>query len=565
MPGERYFAARDRLAEISGCIAGLVRETGLEVPGHDEAPELHRPILIAALGEVNAGKSTLLNAIAGAPLCPAGPLPLTDDVRVYRHGAVAEVENADHVVCSRPAEFLRNFELLDTPGTNVISKPQIAALGQLLERAELVLVVFTAENPWTAATWDAVGRLTDEELQRTVLVVQRIDLKQPQDVPIILGHMRDLCLKRVGRELPIFPVSAKCALEAKSGGTGMAEAWSASRFAALECHLTEHVCESLPRRQVLHDAWHHAARTLRRMDDRFDGLRRSMDDDAWFLSTLEHEVDSLRDGYVAEAGDAMGAALEHYREGADDVVRQLGSHLGFVRSLFRLFAGDATAGRVEAALAARLQEAGEVFARSDAARLITACHKHWESVRPRVVERMGFDPGASTLDGEGREGASGRFVERMGKSVPHALGNLRVRGVLDPLLRRRNATLKGFTTVALLVIIAAGVCGGLGMLETGLLLIAVAVGVLLAAAVFAWVSRASVTSSYRERLHDSSQAFVDGLRPDHGEAIRTLFRDYSGSLIEVRRKLANRKAALQPQLARWNELFIALKAVELEM
>lgn len=565
MPGERYFAARDRLAEISGCIAGLVRETGMEIPGHDEAPDLHRPILIAALGEVNAGKSTLLNALAGAPLCPAGPLPLTGDVRVYRHGAVAEVEAGEHVICSRPAEFLRNFELLDTPGTNVISKPQIAALEPLLGRAEWVLVVFTAENPWTAATWDAVGRLTDAELERTVLVVQRIDLKQAQDVPIILGHMRDLCLKRVGRELPIFPVSAKFALEAKSGGTGMAEAWSASRFAALERHLTERVCESLPRRQVLHDAWHHAARTLRRMDDRFDGLRRSMDDDAWFLSTLEHEVDTLRDGFVSESARAMAGALDRYREGADDVVRLLGARLGFARSVFRLFAGDATAGGVEAALSARLQEAGEDFARSDAARLLDACDKHWESVRPRVVERMGFDPGASTLEGGGREMVSARFVERMGKAVPQALGNLRVRGVLDPLLRRRNGTLKSFTGAALLLLTAAGICGGLGMQETGLLMVAVAAGVFVFAAGFAWISRASVMSAYRERLRDSSQAFADGLRSDHGEAIRTLFRDYSGSLIEVRRKLATRKAALQPQLARWNELFIALKAVELEM
>ncbi len=50
-----------------------------------------------------------------------------------------------------------------------------------------------------------------------------------------------------------------------------------------------------------------------------------------------------------------------------------------------------------------------------------------------------------------------------------------------------------------------------------------------------------------------------------GKAIRVLFRDYSGSLIEVLRQLATHKAALQLQLARWSELFIALKTVELEM
>ena len=56
--------------------------------------------------------------------------------------------------------------------------------------------------------------------------------------------------------------------------------------------------------------------------------------------------------------------------------------------------------------------------------------------------------------------------------------------------------------------------------------------------------------------------FADGLKSDHGEAIRLLFRDYSSSLIEVRRQLAKEKAALQPRLERSNSLYIALKSVE---
>jgi len=59
--------------------------------------------------------------------------------------------------------------------------------------------------------------------------------------------------------------------------------------------------------------------------------------------------------------------------------------------------------------------------------------------------------------------------------------------------------------------------------------------------------------------------FAEGLKADHGEAIRFLFRDHSLSLIEVRRQLAAEKAALQPRMERANSLYIALKSIELDL
>lgn len=566
MPGERYFAARDRLAEISACIAELARETALEIPQHDPTPDLHQPILLAAIGEVNAGKSALLNAIAGTPLCPAGPLPLTTEVRHYRYGPVIEDRPCEgYLECRRPVAFLKDFELLDTPGTNVATKPQIAAAEPFLDRAELVMVVFTAENPWTAPTWDAVGRLTDESLERALLVVQRADLKQAQDIPVILGHMRDLCLKRIGRELPIFPVAARLALEAKTASSWSAEAWSMSRFAAFEKRLTEHVCESFARRQILHDAWHHAARTLRRLEESFDRQRRTMEDDGWFLSGIEREMDGVRDEFVRAAPTSLAGVKERYHGVARGIAGHLRGRLGWLRTLVRLFTGDASAGGVEALFASRMQELVSVFGAGEAQRLIAACSQHWEGVRPRVSERMGFDPGPCDIAGQGQAAATQRFVGRLENAVPQALAGLRVRGVLDPMLRRRNSFLKTFVAVGLLLVIAAGASGALGARQIPFYLLGAAIAVFAVSAVAAWTTRGNIAKEYRLRLSDSSSAFVDGLQADYSEAIRTLFSDHSQGLIDVRRRLAAQKAALQPRLQRWSELFLALKAVELEM
>jgi len=566
MPGERYFSVRDRLSELLGWIGELDHEVGLEPEAEHPAPVLSQPVLIAVIGEVNAGKSSLLNALAGVSLCPAGPLPETREIRLYRHGP-----EADHPVqpllveCRRPLEYLRNFDLLDSPGTNARGSDHGAVLEPFLEHADLVLAVFTAENPWTAATWDAVSRLSPEALARTALVVQRIDLKQPLDIPIILGHMRDLSLKRVGQVLPIFPVAAEVALEAKRTEPVSRELWTASRFSALEHFLSERICDSIERRQLLHDGWHHAARSLRRLEGRLDVQRRGMEDDAWFLSGIEREMDDLRDASLEEAPQRLGEALERYRNEVEGVVRRLRSKLGWWRSLARLFTGDGSAAQIEATFAARMQELAIGFARDEAKRLVAACEEHWETVRPRVRERMGFEAGSCALSGEEQEGVVGRFVASLEKAVPQALGSLRVRGVLDPLVRRRNATLKGFTVVGLLLVIAAAGCGLALMQHVAMLLLGAALAVFAMAAVAAWISRARLASGYRDRLLAGAPTFAEGLKGEHGEAIRLLFRDHSSSLIGVRRRLAVERAALQPRLERANSLYIALKSVELDL
>jgi len=566
MPGERYFSVRDRLSELLGWIGELDHEVGLEPEAEHPAPVLSQPVLIAVIGEVNAGKSSLLNALAGVSLCPAGPLPETREIRLYRHGP-----EADHPVqpllveCRRPLEYLRNFDLLDSPGTNARGSDHGAVLEPFLEHADLVLAVFTAENPWTAATWDAVSRLSPEALARTALVVQRIDLKQPLDIPIILGHMRDLSLKRVGQVLPIFPVAAEVALEAKRTEPVSRELWTASRFSALEHFLSERICDSIERRQLLHDGWHHAARSLRRLEGRLDVQRRGMEDDAWFLSGIEREMDDLRDASLEEAPQRLGEALERYRNEVEGVVRRLRSKLGWWRSLARLFTGDGSAAQIEATFAARMQELAIGFARDEAKRLVAACEEHWETVRPRVRERMGFEAGSCALSGEEQEGVVGRFVASLEKAVPQALGSLRVRGVLDPLVRRRNATLKGFTVVGLLLVIAAAGCGLALMQHVAMLLLGAALAVFAVAAVAAWISRARLASGYRDRLLAGAPTFAEGLKGEHGEAIRLLFRDHSSSLIGVRRRLAVERAALQPRLERANSLYIALKSVELDL
>jgi len=234
MPGDRYFSGRDRLLGCFGRIEQLGQASGVKFKEDpdDVRSRLSAPLRIVALGEVNAGKSTLLSALAGAEICPAGPLPTTRSTISYTYGEIESEEQGEdgwiHAVNS--LEYLKRFEMVDTPGSNSGWRDSVVASMPRFEQADLILMVFPASNTWTAATWDLISMVNEEALPRVALVIQQSDTKSIEDLKVIRGHMTDLCLKKVGRELPILAVAAQLALDAKVSPQPSRKGWSASGF-----------------------------------------------------------------------------------------------------------------------------------------------------------------------------------------------------------------------------------------------------------------------------------------------------------------------------------------------
>src|SRR5271155_3962982 len=83
---------------------------------------LKEPFLFVVMGEVKAGKSTVLNALFGREFCRADVLPATDRIYLFKYAAEPrDVPINEHMTeCYRPNNFLRDFNIVDTPGTNTI-------------------------------------------------------------------------------------------------------------------------------------------------------------------------------------------------------------------------------------------------------------------------------------------------------------------------------------------------------------------------------------------------------------------------------------------------------------
>ena len=571
MFGERYFATRERLSQVMQGIAGLALETATDLGGSLPLEEIENglgpPFLFVVSGEVNAGKSTLFNGLFGHDLCPINVLPETDRVIRYQHGnpprdvAISPLHEERH----RPLEFLRDFILIDTPGTNSAVRDHQQTTARFLPAADLIFFVFPVTNPWGASTWDFISEFAPETLQQVVFIIQQADLREPADLNVILGHMADLAMKRIGRVPPIFAVSGKLACEAKRATPVATELLEASGYPELESFITRNVCES-PRRQNAIETWRgQAAAALRVVEDHIENQNHALNCHGRFLDTVEREIDDIRERFVARLPRHLAGVAEVFETEAVWISKRLRRRLGVIPSFFRLFVGDRTGPTIEAMFVERLQTAVEAVAKKDGGEVVEFCRSHWNELGGRVKDAMGVDlGGAEPLDAT-LAAAKARFVQRLGRAARQGIGNLKVRNQLDKDLRRRNLALKSFAFMTLLLTAAGATCGALGLPWLPLVFCGLAALFLSGGVLTAWVTRRSIIAGFQKRLLDTCNGFASTLHSDYEEALRIVFRDYASSLNAVRNHLVNEKQAIEPRLKRWQELFLTLKAIEQDL
>ena len=569
--GERYFAARGRLSGVMRGIAGLAAEAHIDIneklPLAEIAQGLGSPFLFVVCGEVNAGKSTLINGLFGHDLCQVHILPETDRVLWYQYGKPARDHEVTPVLGERfrPIPFLKDFNVIDTPGTNSAVQGHQDVTAKFLPAADLILFVFPVTNPWGAATWNFISELSAESLTRVALVVQQADQREAIDLQVILGHMADLAMKRIGQVPPIFAVSGKTAYEAKRAVPFRNDGLKKSGYPELEQFISTAICTSPARRKLLETWRSQAANALRAVEDHLENLTDTLNHQGRFLDTIEREIDDIRERFVIRLPTHLTSVAEVFETEAIWVSKTLHRRLAAAASLVRLFLGDRTGQKMEGDFIERLQGAVEAVAEKDGVEVVEFCRSHWNELGARVKEAMGVELGSSTAVDDTLATAKKRFILRLGRAARQGIGNLKVRNQLDKDLRRRTLALKSFTFMTLLLTTAGGTCGALGIPWAPGILCGLAALFLCGGVFTAWVTRRSITAEFQKRLLDTCGGFASTLRSDYEEALRIVFQDYATSLAVVRTHLAKEKLAIEPRMKRWQDLFLTLKAIEQDL
>ncbi len=192
---------------------------------------------LVVVGEFNAGKSSLINALFGAKLRVEGPIPVDDVISILRYADEASQRKLSDFVIEQfyPIEFLRNITLVDTPGTNSIVQRHQEVTEDYIPRADLVLFVTSIDRPLSESERKFLEYIR-EWGKKVVFVLNKIDTKSDDEIEQVVAYLKSNTKAIFGFDPTIYPVAAKPALDSKLGSVQPRE-WTRSRFEALEDYI----------------------------------------------------------------------------------------------------------------------------------------------------------------------------------------------------------------------------------------------------------------------------------------------------------------------------------------
>ena len=206
--------------------------------------QLEELFLIVVVGEFNAGKTAFLNALLGQEALAEGITPTTSTINLIRHTDSLDVtpNSDDYRVVRASVDWLRELNLVDTPGTNAVIQRHQEITETFIPRSDLVFFVTSVERPFSESERLFLQRIK-EWGKKIVVVVNKIDLVEKEsDLEEVLHYVTVNAEKLLGIVPEVFPISARYALRAKLAASSYAdfhnnELWEASRFGDLEQYM----------------------------------------------------------------------------------------------------------------------------------------------------------------------------------------------------------------------------------------------------------------------------------------------------------------------------------------
>jgi small GTP-binding protein len=270
--------------------------------------QLDELFLLVVVGEFNAGKTAFLNAMLGEKLLTEGVLPTTSQIQLLRHGDTQsqEFSGEDTLLVHLPVEWLREINLVDTPGTNAVIQRHQEITEHFVPRSDLVLFVTSADRPFSESERTFLERIRQWG-KKIVVVINKIDLiENPAEREQIVQFVGDNAERLLGVRPQIFAVSARNALGAKlaaraAGADGPSgPQWEASQFAPLEAYVLHSLDASQRLRLKLENPLGVAARLTGTYDELIARRKQVLRDDFSAIDAIEeqlgaYEADMRRD------------------------------------------------------------------------------------------------------------------------------------------------------------------------------------------------------------------------------------------------------------------------------
>lgn len=309
---------REALRDLRALLERLGSDPEALDPIDDLIAHLDELFLVVVVGEFNAGKSSVLNALFGEKIVEEGPIPTTANITILRYGPEPRQRQLSEHVVERlyPAELLKHLNLVDTPGTNSVVRRHQEITEDFIPRADLVLFITSFDRPLSESERVFLNFIRDDWGKRLVFVLNKADLAggNEGDLAQVIDYIKTSCEELLGFEPQVFPVSAKEAFRAKTSAERPEREALLERsgFAELEAFLDETLTGPEQLALKLTAPLDAAAKRLHALEGRLEERRGLLREDEEQLAALDaHFAEEERDmhqgygGFLSEVDNVL--------------------------------------------------------------------------------------------------------------------------------------------------------------------------------------------------------------------------------------------------------------------
>lgn len=233
---------KEALAEIRLALSEIDMPREMLTTVQEAILQLDDLFLMVVVGEFNAGKSALVNALLGEKVLLEGATPTTSRVTLVKWGEKVgeQIVDENFAIYTYPLPLLKELNIVDTPGTNAVIRYHERLTDEFVPRSDLVLFITSADHPLTESERQFLQRILAWG-KKVVFALNKADIIENEAA---LEEIRSFVLKHattvLGDTPEFFPVSARLGQRAlrEPDEQKRNQLWSESGLQALEQYIT---------------------------------------------------------------------------------------------------------------------------------------------------------------------------------------------------------------------------------------------------------------------------------------------------------------------------------------
>jgi small GTP-binding protein len=416
----------------------------------DSVNQLDELFLLVVVGEFNAGKSALINALLGCAVLAEGVTPTTSKIHHIGWGQELSREPMGAVGerIRAPVETLRQLTIVDTPGTNALDRAHEALTTDYVPRADLVLFVTSSDRPLSESE-----RVFLEAIRqwgkKVAMVVNKIDiLRSEAEVAEVVAYVSQNAGRLLGVDPEIFPVSALRATQAEDEN-----ARSASGLPAVEAFLRDTLDSGELLRLKLGNPLGVAAHLLGGALEKVTGRLELLGDDLRTIDDIERQTGTWTED-VRREFDFRLSDIDNVLHGMEQRGTEFFDSTLRINRLPRLFDKSELRARFESEVVAGAPENVEAKVDSLIDWLVDSELAHWQNVVNHVNRRVAAHADRMVGEVGGRfEADRARLLDTVGRAARDGLASYDRIGEAQ---RMAEGVQKAVTSTAVLEVGAVG-------------------------------------------------------------------------------------------------------------